>query len=261
MNYLWYGRTYGSGSMGSKRSVFADIVPRDVPTLEIAPWHNPFLTGPNVKTFDVLDTEALRARARKLGVSEKRIGHIDYVSPIGDLSIISERFDVVYSSHCAEHTPDIIRHFNQVFDILNDGGHYYLFLPDKRFCFDHFLPETSIADVLRAYVEKHTFHSSRSLLHANLLLTHNEPRRHWAGDHGKPRYYTEELQLKDILEQIDDSKGTYVDCHAWQFTPEGFRMIFNYMADNGYCKLRPMRVFGTRVNSHEFAVVLEKVEQ
>jgi predicted SAM-dependent methyltransferase len=59
---------------------------------------------------------------------------------------VYEQFDIAFSSHVIEHTLDFIKHLNQVCDILKNNGHYFLFVPDKRYCFDYFSPESTMPD-------------------------------------------------------------------------------------------------------------------
>ena len=116
--------------------------------LEIGPFFAPCLEGPQVTYFDVLGKQDLIRRALELGYDTDRIPEIDYVSPTGDLSIIDRRFPALLSSHCIEHQPDLIAHLQKTYALLEPGGCYYLMIPDKRFCYDHFLGESNLAEVL-----------------------------------------------------------------------------------------------------------------
>ncbi len=71
--------------------------------------------------------------------------NIHFVSPTGNLEIVNECFDVVLNSHCIEYQPNLITHLNHIESILNPGGYYFVLEPDKRYCFDHFIPESSLA--------------------------------------------------------------------------------------------------------------------
>src|SRR5579872_180659 len=128
------------------RTNFIELIPKDAATLEIGPFYNPVAKGKNVKYFDVLNQSDLTARAKSIGTPYENIPKIDFVDPQGDLSVISEQFDVVVSCHCIEHQPDLIDHLQKVEKLLNPGGFYFIIIPDKRYCFDHFIPETTIAE-------------------------------------------------------------------------------------------------------------------
>ena len=49
-------------------------------------------------------------KAVKLGRDPSKVPDIHYHHPNGDLSIIDSKFDAIFSSHCIEHTPDIVSH-------------------------------------------------------------------------------------------------------------------------------------------------------
>ena len=71
-------------------------------------------------------------------------------------SQINYAYDAVVSHHCLEHQPDLIRHFLDVRSILADGGWYFVSLPDKNFCFDHFIPDIVIHCATH-YKKSHNF--------------------------------------------------------------------------------------------------------
>jgi hypothetical protein len=121
--------------------------------LELGPFTNPEFRGKNVKYFDELDREGLIWKAKKFGIGSDGIpSKIDYVSNDADLTTIKEeKFDYIFSSHVIEHQLDLVTHFNQVYDLLKENGRYLLIIPDKRYCFDHFIGETRMSDVLDAH--------------------------------------------------------------------------------------------------------------
>jgi SAM-dependent methyltransferase len=164
-------------------------VRRQPSVLEIGPFCNPVVRGRNVAYFDVLDRAALRARAVAIGQDPAGVPAIDFVAPDGDLSGIGRRFAAVISAHCIEHQPDLVRHLTQVAALLGPGGHYFLIVPDRRYCFDHFLPDSSLSGVLAAHREGRRVHRLESVIEHRALTTHNWVDRHWAGDHLDPAYH------------------------------------------------------------------------
>ncbi|SRR5690606_1317496 len=239
-----------------KRSSFLDLIDTRRPTLEIGPFGKPSVKGANVRYFDVLDREGLVARAEIHGVPPDEIPEIHYVSADGDLTIVDETFDAIVSCHCLEHQPDLVAHLNAAEAILSDTGHYFLVIPDKRYCFDHFLPESTIADVLQARHEGRRRHTLASVIEHRALTTHNEPKRHWAGDHGEPAVTVE--RVARALEEHRVANGGYVDVHAWKFTPQSFRTILAILHDMSLTRFRPVRVYDTVHGSNEFYAILEK---
>ncbi|WP_156134016.1 hypothetical protein [Ensifer sp. ZNC0028] len=246
--------------------------------LEIGPFLNPCLRRPaySVKYFDILNKEQMVARARKIitySEEEENRKHllagieaaqeIDFNHPAGDLSSVSGRFRNVFSCHSIEHQVDLIRHLNGVFDLLEPGGRYYVIAPDKRYCFDHFHPETRFIDAVAAYIEGRQFHPPGKVLEHTMNLTHNDPARHWAGDHGSRRidneFFTERPGVfENVLEQARLAMGQYIDVHSWIFTPASFRVVMRQLFERGFIKMPVARIYPTLWNSMEFYAVFEK---
>ena len=257
-HFLNHGIAEGRmGSPAAARAPFLELIPLDEPVLEIGPFCNPALRGPQVSYFDVLDREQSRARARALGLSEADCPYIDYCSPQGDLGIVDQKFLAAFSSHSIEHQPDFVRHLEGVADILESGGRYYMAVPDGRYCFDAFIPPSSIADILAAYAEARVVHSAGDVLEHRILLTHNDPVRHWNGDHLDPGGSDRIQHAHQALAELATSAGRYIDVHAWQFTPNSFQDNVNMLREMGLCKFSVERIYSTVRNSLEFYVVLK----
>lgn len=205
--------------------------------LEIGPGASPIFAGPTVEYLDVLDSAGLRERMASHGHNVTNVPEvIHHVSPDGRLSVAPTNFGFIASSHNIEHHPDIIRHLQEAGERLRPGGAYLLIIPDKRYCFDHFIPESNLADAVGAWLEQRKVHSPRSLLADRSLTTHNDAGRHWAGDHGEPKGLTQALWA---IDEWNFSNGAYIDVHAWQFTPQSFRKL---MQDLRALKLTPFEV-------------------
>lgn len=256
-HYNLYGKAEGRSNYMSRRD-FVSSIPLNK-TLEIGPFTNPSIIGENVKYFDVLDFPALVQRAKEHSYPITHNIKIDYVSSDGDLSIIGEKFDSVFSSHCIEHQIDLIKHINDVDKILTSNGQYYLIIPDKRYCFDYFLPESSVADVLGASLQKSNgLHHPSNVLKNRVMTTHNDSVKHWSGEHGDIESNML-LKVSNVLTEIIDNKG-YIDVHAWQFTPKSFKKILDILFSITIINLKIIYISDTPFNSNEFCVVLSKLE-
>lgn len=222
--------------------------------LEIGPFCDPLLRGPNVAYLDVLDAEQLRARAREIGKDPALCpAWIDYV---GGLEQVSRRFDAVISSHAIEHNPDLIQHLEQVERILEPDGLFCLIIPDKRYCFDHYIAESTVAGVLQAHRERRGTHSLASVIEHVALTTHNDSARHWAGDHG-PRVPPDRAdRLRNAISAFDTSGGGYIDVHAWYFTPDSFAGIVEALAALNLSGFEVAGVYDPARDRNEFCAVL-----
>ncbi|MGH6835536.1 MAG: methyltransferase domain-containing protein [Methylocella sp.] len=255
-----FGKAEGRpGSAQSFREHFLPLLSQTVDQLEIGPFCGPQLRGDKVRYFDIAGREALIEKAKQLQYPIMETPVIDYVSPTGDMGVIDDQFDQVFSSHCVEHQPDLVRHFSEVSRILRDHGSYFLIVPDKRFCFDHYLSETTIADVLGAHIEQRRLHYAKSVLEHLVLTTHNDPARHWQGDHGLPVSQLQGLDcVKCAIDYIVNNAGVYLNTHAWHFTPKVFEDISVQLYQLGLSKLRVERIYNTPVGRFEFCAILSK---
>lgn len=239
-----------------RREEVLALIPEDASCLEIGPFGKPVVRGPRVKYFDVLSTEDLMARAAKVGDSHTDVPHVHYVEPTGRLDGIDEAFDIVISSHCLEHQPNLVGHLRGVSGILAPGGVYVALIPDKRYCFDHFIPESSIAAILDAHYTNRRVHSLESIIEHRALTCHNDTPRHWAGDSGVQQITA--ARVKHAIKEWKAARGGYVDVHAWQFTPDSFRQNLDLIHALNLIDLSVERVYQTASGRNEFCAVLRK---
>jgi hypothetical protein len=255
--------------------------------LEIGPLHAPICSRETheVRYLDVFSTNELKARyASDPDVPIDRIVDVDYVwrgEFYGDL--MPERFDYVVSSHNIEHVPCLVAYLSNLSSCLKIGGKIYLAIPDKRYCFDHFKPESSIAEVLDAHFTKRQKPAPWQIVRHELLRTHNNASDHWKGEHGVPAYMldgdvTAEGSLsseivdglsspqqngsrQSLLEKLSRfyANPDYCDTHVWIMTPFSFARIMHFLTANNLVPLELTELYPTEARSHEFYAVLSRV--
>jgi SAM-dependent methyltransferase len=239
------------------RDAFLSRVPPDAKILEIGPFTIPSISGPNVDYFDVLSREQLLERAIRINYPHEQCPFIKYVSPTGDLSIVDETYDYILSSHCIEHQPDLIQHLADVNRLLRPEGRYVLVIPDKRYCMDAFLPESTLQDILQAHEEKRKIHTLRSVVEHRALRAHNKAWLHWIGKHGKK---PDSLPLIEAaMQEYHAAGGSYIDVHAWQFTPDSFKDILETLLKMKLSPFSVEEIYPTRPGDFEFYVLLKRV--
>ncbi|MDE2583319.1 MAG: hypothetical protein KGL52_16910 [Rhodospirillales bacterium] len=260
-------RGAAAGRVGSAidgRAAFLSLLPRVGPVLEIGPFCTPWAAPPgcHVRYLDIMPTEALRATAAALPWGDaSRVPEIDYVwrgEPYHQL--VRERFPAVLSSHCIEHQPCLVTHLADLAAVLAPGGRVFLVVPDHRYAFDHFVPASTLVDALEAYAARRGRHAPRSVIAQHLLQTHNDPARHWRGEHGadprlQPAGPMLAAQVEAALRAVHKADLAY-DLHAWQFTPASFRRLFDAMAAVGLSPFRVERLYPTLRDRGEFYAVL-----
>lgn len=226
--------------------------------LEIGPFASPCFSGDKVKYFDVLNHHQLHQRAKALKISESRIPElIHYIDAKGDLSIIDDTFDLIFSSHCVEHQPDLILHLADLSRLITNTGIIAFIIPDKRYCFDYFIPESDVATVISAHLERHVLHTQLNFIRHRMLTTHNNPVDHWNHNHGVLALNSDKFDA--TCKEWGDNIDKYIDVHAWQFTPDSFSNIINSLCELGLTDLSVTSIFNTPRNQNEFCVYLSKV--
>lgn len=256
VHYRRFGLSEGRvANVLTSRQQFADLAVQMGRSLEIGPFASPLISGPQVEYADILSSDELRARAKEFGISPSTVPNITWVVDPFELCSIEGDFDSVLSSHVVEHQPDLVSHLEQVAGLLKPGGRYFVLVPDHRYCFDHFIAPSTVAEVLSAWYEGRRKHCLRSVIEHRVLTTHNDATRHWAGDHGELSAKRPE-SLFGAMGEWTESEGGYIDVHAWYFTPHSFADIVDVLRACGLCSFRVDRIYSTRRNALEFWAVL-----
>lgn len=258
------GRT--CSQIGSREDFIRLIDQNSGLLLEIGPMDKPILDHKrtNGRSLDHSTKDQLIDNCRnEESVDTEKIVDIDYVWNGESYSdLIPERFNSVISSHNVEHVPDLIHYFNNISGVLIENGLVFLFIPDKRYCFDHFLTETNLLEVIYAHQEKFIRPPMHSILEHEHYITHNDPVRHWKGDNGVidpdilAHYYN--TGYNQLLQRLTAYKNTYFDVHVWKFTPFNFRDICNYLYRNRIIDLEIVRLYPTVRNQPEFFCIMKK---
>jgi hypothetical protein len=258
-HYLNFGRAEGrQANRISDRYGFAALVKTSDTALEIGPFANPLLSGSTTDYADYLDQAGLIARANDLGLDASKTPMIKYVLSQVALSDINSSYDAVLSSHCIEHQPDLVRHLTDVEALIRERkGRYFLLIPDKRYCFDHQISESTIAEVIDAHVQKRQIHTLRSVIEHGSMTVDGDPSLYW--DKAKPaiKVPIDAQRVKAAIEAWRMSNGSYVDVHAWYFTPNSFVEIIRLLRELGYINMCVERMYPSRVGNNEFWTVLK----
>jgi len=201
--------------------------------LEIGVFDSPSLEflreeGRTIHYADWLDKESLMRRAATIpGRHPEKVPDIEYVLSNGYAQIVTQ-YEAIISHHCIEHQPNLVQHLIDVRSKLNFGGWYLFSVPDKRRCFDHFIPESTILDVVEA------FYGQRQKPSLKSVLEHRCFTRHDYMTSADP-FISASPELRACLDTafMEFSRSDYVDTHCWQFTPYGFKQLYNQLLSLG----------------------------
>lgn len=223
--------------------------------LEIGPGHTPAFTGENVVYFDVCDREQLIERSKRYNLPVNHVPtKIHYVDPHGDLRVVKEKFDLVFSSHQIEHSVDIIEYFNNIRYLLHDEGVFACIAPDKRFTFDHFRPLSTFEEAVDQHFNRPGYnHPIQNWLYQLSNKTHNDSKKHWGGEHGTPRGYDYSRLCCDLNAYRHTTK--LIEQHRWIFTADTFRDLCNALKERGLISLELRRLYNVPLNANGFNAI------
>ena len=167
----------------SNRNDFLELLSSRNSLLEIGVFDSPSLDfladsdeAPIIDYADYLSREDLVARAKLIVLNgesrnPQNIPEIRWVLSDG-YDQIDIKYDAVVSHHCVEHQPNLISHFTDIRSILTPGGWYLFTVPNKYQCFDYFIPESTIVDVIDSYYMNRKSPSFKSVLEHRAFLSH-----------------------------------------------------------------------------------------
>jgi SAM-dependent methyltransferase len=241
------------------QKVFQNVADPEI--LEIGPYMSPLLSEVEFDTFDVLTHEQLLKRAIEEGGPGYLIPAVTWVGPRASAEYIHKSYDLVLSSHVVEHQTDLVRHFQDIGNLLNPGGLYAALIPDHRYCYDYFNTPSKVSDVLAAYWSKPTNHTFINFLEDRLTTGHNNTLDYWKDSPGIPKWkameWPEVEKLVNAYLEFTDS-GKYLDVHSWKFTNETFSDILSTLVRWRLVPLEISEIFPTRYPNNEFWVILTK---
>jgi 2-polyprenyl-3-methyl-5-hydroxy-6-metoxy-1,4-benzoquinol methylase len=262
LHYLKYGRREGRPYLPERRRdkllSFIDPAKRGI---EIGPSHSPICPkseGYRVEIIDHLSQEALKQKYTGHGVNLDAIEHVDYVwngEAYSDLTNCSHGYGWIVASHVIEHTPDLVQFLRGCDDILDEKGVLVLAIPDKRYCFDHLRPKTSLAAVIDAFEAKRSIHSVGTAAENFLNACQIDPTAEW--DSARATDLRIIHPLSDVFTSMQAIRNShFLDLHAWCFTPSSFRLMIHDLFTLQLINSREVGFFDTVGN--EFIIAMSR---
>ncbi len=250
------------------RYSFCSQIPGDAALLEIGPYAKPFFRRPehNVYYADMYSIEQIREDVGRFGHDSSTLPETIHIvmNPASRPTFTTDlKFDYIFSSHNIEHIPDIIGHLQEMATVAaGPNTKYFLAIPDKRYCFDHYQALTHFPEMIEANKYGVTKNRYSAVLKNKVFMTHNESGHHWQGVNGDspfnfpaPDSFLD--KIKDSMAQADRVDTEYVDTHNWQFVPESFFYNIDILNRLNMIPWRPHAVFQTAQGSNEFYAILE----
>jgi SAM-dependent methyltransferase len=236
------------------RNRILNTISREQLGIEIGPWFSPIAPkkdGYNCLSLDVYPTEILKRRAASdKNIEEDQRNHIEEVDLIGssaEIASIAEekgltgKIDYIISSHNLEHIPNPVKFLQGCASTLKVGGVLSMMVPDKRACFDHFRPHTTLGDWLEAYFEGRAKPTLKQVFEAHQL----------GGLFNGNGGFDLTVTSADItptnnifpgyvfwVDQVRTGDKNYNDTHCWTLTPTVFELLILDLAQLGLVKLK-----------------------
>lgn len=213
--------------------------------LEIGALHAPTIlkSEHDVLYVDYATTEVVKANQFDPSVNPDDIVDVDIVWGDRPLREAAGRtVDFVVASHVIEHVPDLVGWLHELREVLRDGGTLGLTIPDKRFTFDALRNDSTLADVIEAYVLGYRTPSLRQIYDVASLGVGIDAAEVWSGQVDLDAKRGETLKrLKPALALVRDlhARPRYNDAHCWVFTPLSFVDLVAQLAE---LELFPFRI-------------------
>jgi hypothetical protein len=188
--------------------------------------------GWRTHVVDHATQEALRAKYANAGVEINAIEMVDTVWQEGPLEVslpaaLVGRVDIILASHVLEHIPDLIGFLRSASLLVVPGGCISVALPDRRYCFDCFRPWSTTGDLLEAHHQRRNRHGMGTLFNHMAYSATMNGQLGWDPGPIKPPTLLDPFQAAVATVALFESEpeGIYQDCHAWLFSPAGFRLV------------------------------------
>jgi hypothetical protein len=234
--------------------------------LEIGPRNAPLVRkadGP-ILYADYADTETVRANLNVSGEDPSGVLEIDIVTGGGSLAAVAPgKVDYILASHVAEHVPDLLGWLIDLHAILTEGGTVGLAIPDRRFTFDRFRAESTIAEAVEAYLLAATRPSLRQVFDSAWPAVEIGVDQAWRNE--IPKHATAEHRLARLKPALDlvrrlHQTPTYNDAHCWVFTPASFLDLLDQAARMDLLPYTLQTFHPTEHYGYEFYAVLRRAE-
>lgn len=219
--------------------------------LEIGASHNPITPkrdGYNVHILDCKDKKGLIEEYSGHNVNLDNIEEVDFIwsgenyhSLIGD----SNCYDWIIASHVIEHTTDLVGFLLNCEKILKPEGILSLAIPDRRFCFDHYRPISSLSQVLDKHYQSKSTHSPGTIAEYYLNAISKNGRIAWEqGTSGPIEFIHNTNTVKQMITKAEH-EDMYIDAHAWCFVPTSFELLIQDIKSLDLISIGAINVSGT----------------
>ncbi len=231
--------------------------------LEIGPLADPIFLKQEANVFysDIRSTDKIKEfYAKDPGVVTDDIVDVDFIIEESYEKSLSnvDKFDYVISSHVLEHMPRLIEFFQDIATVLSKKGMLYVFIPDHRYCFDHFRAPTSFAEAYYIHSQGIPIPYWRVFDHTLETIPLNIPGRFWFGGGIAAETLSRRGSFESASKDLERAlSGEYVDVHYSVFSPRSFILLLYNMIHARLFPFRCTSFYPTERNSFTFGAVFQ----
>jgi hypothetical protein len=130
--------------------------------------------------------------------------------------------------------PDFVGFIRASEMLLKPGGVLAMAVPDKRYIFDALRAPSSTGQVLEAYMQGRTRHSSAAMFDFVAGYAQFGTRDVWSVfDEGVINNIGDVAGAYNLIKQNSSENSPYHDVHGWVFTPSSLRLLMHDLAALG----------------------------
>ena len=251
-----------------RSTILGDLDVRALKGLELGPLTNPVVRKTDGVVFyiDHLDAESLKKANRNPQIINDNMVDIDIIwgeRPLKEL--VPYPMDYAVASHVMEHVPDFVGSLMDLHGALKEDGLICLAIPDRRFTHDLRRPESTVGEMVEAYLlrvrrppARHLF--DRVLLQAPRAIGNVEWKAQAWDDNMFAASPVRTECLPDAYRLAERAVSTtdYVDAHCWIFTPESFLDVADRLSRIGLFPFAIEYFHPTEYGDYEFYTRLRK---
>jgi len=233
--------------------------------LEIGAFDRPLYSRDEVelRVLDYLTTEELVALARRSeGRNPDNVPHVDYVAQSSLVSKYVDRtFDLVVCNYVMEHVPNLLEWLCDIRKVMNPGGRLLFSLPDRAYTYDYLRSETTVVELLRAYVESEGKPDFWQILDCIYYYRPVEGVEAWFPEILQKRLETRPYTFLSALATARAASALpYHDTHCSVFTRDGFVALVRELKEAGLFGFNLEELTEVERGTFEFQGILSRDE-
>jgi hypothetical protein len=218
-----------------KTAFLRHVLPTETRGLEVGAFDLPFILPEDghVEFLDYSTTEELQERARTApGHSPDFVVPVTYIAKLGDWAEVPSGYDWIAAAHVIEHAPSMIDWLLTAGSKLKEQGILFLVVPDKRYTFDYFRPETTLGKILEDHFRQKVRPGPAEVFDSRYYSREAPLADLWKGK--RPKSIPFDAQAAHgALDIIESATHQYIDVHCNIFSQMSFSLILNALSQEG----------------------------